>query len=340
MNVSTDESDGIAHHGCPKLDCHIETMSDAASDPASLLVNSAIKSRAGVYLLLYSALLPRLVHARFVGASCAVLTLTLTGSIEVSPVASQQARVRLALVNVPEDLLQPLLLDFQQHTGTVATIVYTGRDPYGVARRGEADLVISHYGHDEVAAFVSDGFGRWPHPVFSNQMALFGPASDPAGVRGLADASEAFRRIASTSSRFVVNNSAGAKYLEDIMADGVERGSQGWYADMHLENARAVEAAAQTGGYVLWGVPPFLRLKRQQGLELEPLVVGAPLFQRIMVSVVVNPAKVDGVNGTAAQAFEDYLLAPNTQARIAAFRYRDLDQQVWWPAGRHNSARD
>lgn len=256
-------------------------------------------------------------------------------------VPARQGGVRLALVNVPDDLLRPLLPLFLQATGVSATIVYTGQDPYGAARAGGADVVISHYGHEGVAPFVMAGLGLWPQIVFSNQMALFGPPNDPARVRGLTDASEAFRRIATSKSRFVVNNRTGARYLEDIIASGIERPDKSaWYLDTNLDNAAAVQAAAQTGGYVLWGVPPFLRLKRQQSLNLEPLVVADPLLQRMMVSVVVNASKVEGVNAAAAKTFQDYLLAPKTQAWIAAFRYPDLNQQVWWPAGRHNSARD
>ena len=75
-------------------------------------------------------------------------------------------------------------------------------------------------------------------------------------------------------------------------------------------------------------------------MNLVPLVVGDPIFQRIMVSIRVNPEKVPGVNADGAKAFEEFLLAPATQARIRAFRYPDFDQQAWWPAGRHNNAQE
>jgi ABC-type tungstate transport system permease subunit len=91
---------------------------------------------------------------------------------------------------------------------------------------------------------------------------------------------------------------------------------------------------------VLWGLPPFLRLKRQTPIALEPLATADPIFQRIMVSIVVNPKKTAGVNAEGAKAFQSFLIAPATQARIRAFRYPDFDRQPWWPAGRHNSARD
>jgi tungstate transport system substrate-binding protein len=244
-------------------------------------------------------------------------------------------------VNVPDEVLRPLLPDFSTQSGTRAEIVYTGNDPFAVARAGKADLVIAHYGHEGVAPFVTEGLGLWPHPVFANQMALFGPPADPAHVRGLTDASEAFRRIAATRSRFLVNNSEGAKYIEEILWSSAGVGAKSeWYLDRHSANQQATRDAAHDNAYVLWGVPPFLRLKRQASINLEPLVVADPVFQRMMVAIVVNSQRVPGVNAGGAEAFQKFLLAPSTQARVRGFRYPDFNQQVWWPAGRHNSARE
>jgi tungstate transport system substrate-binding protein len=253
----------------------------------------------------------------------------------------QNTDVRLALVNVPDELLRPLLPDFQKQTGIRAEIVYTGNDPFAVAREGKADVVISHYGHEGVEPFVLGGFGLWPHPVFANQMALLGPPADPAHVRNLSDAAEAFRRIAAAKSPFLSNAGAGAKYLEEILwtSAGVhEKGS--WYLDAKVEGPRAAREAAEKGAYVLWGLPPFLRLKRQGQIDLEPLVFQDSIFQRIMVSIVVNQKKVTGVHAESATAFQNFLIAPATQSRIRAFRYPDFASQAWWPAGRHNLARE
>jgi tungstate transport system substrate-binding protein len=243
------------------------------------------------------------------------------------------------MVNVPDEIVRPLLPDFQKQTGLRADIVYTGNDPFAVAREGKADLVISHYGHEGVEPFVTAGLGLWPHPVFANQMVLLGPPADPAHVRGLTDAAEAFRRIAAAKSRFLVNNTAGARYLEDILwasADVREKGD--WYLDLKSQGPQAARDAAQKGAYVLWGLPPFLRLKRQNPMDLEPLVVQDAIFQRIMVAIVVNAKKVEGVNADGAEAFQRFLVAPATQVRVRAFRYPDFAQQAWWPAGRHNLA--
>jgi tungstate transport system substrate-binding protein len=255
--------------------------------------------------------------------------------------AKEAKRVRLALVNVPDEVVRPLLPEFNKQSGYEAVIVYTGNDPFAEARDGKADLVIAHYGHEGVEPFVSSGLGLWPHPVFANQMALLGPPSDPAHVRGLTDAAEAFRRIADAKALFMINGSEGAKYLEEILWTSAGKSPKGdWYLDPHSEGKPAVRAAAEKGAYILWGLPPFLRLKRQAPLALEPLVTGDPIFQRIMVSIVVNPKKTAGVNFEGADSFQKYLIAPATQAKIRAFRYPDFAQQAWWPSGRHNNAHE
>lgn len=282
-----------------------------------------------------------MVRRRFWPRRAAALALVIALLVMCARVSEGQSPgLRLAMVNVPDDVVRPLLPLFQQQHGYSAAIVYTGNDPFAEARSGRADLVIAHFGHAGVEPFVTERVGLWPKAVFSNQMALFGPPSDPAGVRGVRSLAEALRRIASTKARYVANASDGATYLTQI-ASGESRLEP---IETNLQNAAAVQLASDRGAYVLWGVPPFLRLKRQQPYEqpllLEPLVAGDPLLQRMMVAIVVNPDVVKGVNATGAGSFQAFLLSPAIQARIAAFRYPDFDQQVWWPAGRHNSARD
>lgn len=252
---------------------------------------------------------------------------------------AQASLIRVAVVNTPDDLLRELFPDFEAQTGYKVELAYVGEGVYEQARAGMADLVISHYGHPGVEPFLLEGLGLWPHSVFANQAALVGPPNDPAGVRGLADATEAFRRIAATRSSFVVNNNSGIKYVEELLwegAGGPERGA--WYVDLGLQGRPAIEAAAERGGYALWGLIPFLRSQGQRQLRVEPLVTADPLFQRVMVAIVLRPDRVPRVNVDGAMALQSYLIAPSTQARIRAFRYPGLDLQAWWPAGRHNSA--
>ena len=265
------------------------------------------------------------------------------GDTQSSPAASTTTAaslVRLSSVVSPQDggLYDDLLPDFERQTGYQVELT-TGQDVYGPARDGQADVVLSHYGHKDTQAFVQDGLGQWPQPVFSNQLALLGPPEDPAQIQNLTDLVEAFRRIANTQSPLIANDTEGVKYLTEILwnaAGSPEK--EGWYSDQGLQGQEALAKAAQQGGYVFWGLTPFLRTQQQNKVELQPLVLNDPLLERIMVTVAVNSDKVAGVNVEGVRAFQQYLLAPATQARIRTFRLPGIDQQIWWPAGRTNAS--
>jgi tungstate transport system substrate-binding protein len=267
-------------------------------------------------------------------AACSLSTGSETESSPATTTTTPTSLVRLSSVVTPQDggLYDDLLPDFERQTGYQVELT-TGEDVYGPARDGHADVVLSHYGHKDAQAFVQDGFGQWPQPVFFNQLALLGPPSDPAQVRDLIDLVEAFRRIANTHSPLIVNNIEGVKYLTEILwnaAGFTEKG--GWYNEQGLQGQDAIVEAARQDGYVFWGLT-----QRQNKVNLQPLVLNDPLLQRIMVTVVVNPDRVSGVNVEGAMAFQQYLLAPATQARIRGFRLPGIDRQIWWPAGRNNA---
>lgn len=257
--------------------------------------------------------------------------------------AQNQGRtLRVAVVNTPNVLLESLIPAFEQETG-YDVMLEIGEGAFDAAREGRADLVIAHYGHHDTQAFMEEGFGRWPRMVFSNQAVLIGPASDSAGIRGLTDAAAAFRRIAERGGEFLVNNASTERYLAEVLwRTAGSPPKERWQIDLRLRDQAAIEMAAQRGAYTLWGIVPFVRFleqRRQQGrpLGLDALVVRDPLFQRVMVSIVVNPARIRGVDEEGAIAFERFLLDPSTQARIRQFRHHGLTDQTWWPAGRNNA---
>jgi tungstate transport system substrate-binding protein len=237
---------------------------------------------------------------------------------------------------VEGNLLPTLIAEFETHAPYKVKLS-SDDDVYGLAKSGFADLAISHYGHKDAEAFVMDGFGEWPRTLFSNQMALLGPRSDPAKVRELQDAGEAFKRIAATRSLFVVNHIDGVRYLTEVLWNAAGRPDRsGWLLDEGRRKDDAIRYAAERGAYSLWGLTPFLRLQREARLDLEPLVVGDPLLQRMLVSIVVKPSKAPNVNAAGATALQTFLLSPSTQARIREVRYPGAEGVQWVPGARHN----
>ncbi|MDR0342361.1 MAG: hypothetical protein LBI49_04465 [Nocardiopsaceae bacterium] len=233
-----------------------------------------------------------------------------------------------------------LLPEFSRQSGVEVKLQIATNDLYDRARRGEADLVYSHYGHAELSAFVLGGYGQWPRTVLFNMIALLGPPADPAGVKGLGDVVEAFRRIAASGAAYEVNASPDLAYLSRVILDAGGATPGAWYVDDGLREAAAVQRASARGAYVLWGVTPFLQLTGQKPLQLVPLVTADPLLQRIMVSIVVNQGKIHGVNPAAASALQNYLLSPAAQAKILTGRNQQLGVPIFSPAGRDNDPAD
>lgn len=271
----------------------------------------------------------RLMIALMLALTCATTTIARQGPI-----------LRVAVVNTPDVLLNALLPSFQARTG-IRVALQIGENAFDVARAGNADLVIAHYGHNGTEAFITDGLGRWPRMVFSNQAVFLGPYADPVGIRGFTDAVDAFRWMVRRGGEFVVNNAPTERYLAEMLWDAAGRpGRTGWWIDQGLRDQAAIEFASRRGAYTLWGLVPYVRLRAQGDLRLDQLVIGDPLLQRIMVSIVVNPARIPGVNDTAALALQRFLLEPATQTAIRNFRHDGFKEPTWWPAGRHNAGRD
>ena len=286
--------------------------------------------------------------------TCSILLFSIVtlGSI---PAAAQFSTVRLAVVPSPEEtgLLRELLPDFERESG-YRVVVSAGSEPYEVALAGQADLVISHYGHHAgVEAFVTQGLGMWPRAVFANQIAIIGPTADPAQVRGLQDAAEVFRRITQrgSGSQFVSNNSSIMKYLETMLWEAAGRPPKdSWYVDQGASEAEGMALAARNKAYYLFAVPPFLDWQEKCSgnavlpafvphyptpCGMEALVLtGIPA--RIMVSIVVNPQRFPAINLAGATALQEYLLRPAVQARIENFRDPRSELQLWRAAGLQN----
>jgi len=233
-------------------------------------------------------------------------------------------------------VLPALIADFER-SSRYSVELTTSPQLYSLARAGKVDLLVSHYGHRDAEQFVMDGLGEWPRTVFSNQMALIGPPGDPARVRGVHDAGEAFRAIAATRSKFVLNDSR-RRALPD--GDPVARGGPARSRRLVPRSAdvgrgRDREGVA-AGAYSLWGLTPFLRLRKAKELKLEPLVLADPLLQRMLVTIIVKPGAARDINTGGAGALQAHLLTPAVQAQIRTIRYPGVDAVTWVPAGRHN----
>ncbi|WP_028116320.1 substrate-binding domain-containing protein [Ferrimonas senticii] len=245
--------------------------------------------------------------------------------------------VRIAMVKTPEysGLMAHLSQQFTQQTG-IEVELHSSGSPHQRGVQGQADLVLSHYGKSGMEKFVMDGLGHWPTMVFANQAAIIGPKNDPVGIRGLS-APEAYKKLAASDAKFVANQLPGPKFIDAYLhaetgvAEPLSKRS-----DNKAAKKRAAKVAEQQQAYFIWGAIPFLRYADQTDSKLDILVADGALLHRVMATSVVRADKVNGVNEALAKQFEAFLIRPDTQAQIAAYRSMGSDRQLWWPYGRHN----
>src|SRR2546422_8771243 len=100
-------------------------------------------------------------------------------------------------------LLDALIPQFEkEHDYKVKTIAVGSGEALRLAGEGEADVVLAHSPKAE-EDFMAAGNGESRLVVMHNEFIIVGPGDDPAGIKGLTSAADAFKKIASAEAIFL-----------------------------------------------------------------------------------------------------------------------------------------
>ena len=115
-------------------------------------------------------------------------------------------------------LLDVLLPLFEQDTGIRVKVLAKGT---GAAIRdgidGNVDVIFVHARARETK-FVKDGYGTKRYAVMHNDFIILGPSNDPAGIKGIKEASAALEKIAAGKALFVSRgDDSGTHTMEQIL---------------------------------------------------------------------------------------------------------------------------
>ena len=224
-----------------------------------------------------------------------------------------------------------LLPVFKKASGIDIRVVAQGTgQALDMGRRGDADIV---FVHDQVAEekFVADGFGIERKPVMYNDFVVIGPKADPAGVKGK-DVVEALKRLAASKAEFVSRGDKSGTHAAELRywkAAGIDpaQGKAPWYRETGSGMGPTLNTASGMNAYALADRGTWLSF-RNRG-ELEIVVEGDQrLFNQYGV-MLVNPAKHAHVKKEAGQKFVDWVISPEGQKAIAA--YRIGGEQLFFP---------
>jgi len=189
-----------------------------------------------------------------------------------------------------------------------------------IAKKGEADMLFVHDPFRE-EKFVTEGYGVNRRAVMHNDFVIAGPAKDPAGIKKVKTAIEAFEEIAEKGSAFVSRgDDSGTNIRElDIWDDaGVNPKGKGWYFDAGSNMADTSLMASQKGAYILTDMGTFLKYGSR--LDLKILFRGDPILRNNYSVIAVNPNKFPKVKYREAMDFIAFVTSPEGQHLIAKYK--------------------
>lgn len=186
-------------------------------------------------------------------------------------------------------------------------------------RNGEADFLVMHAG-DITTDLAADGHGINMRPCARNDLVIYGPASDPAGIRGLKDGAEALKRIAASKSTFLDVNSNGPREIGHTLWKRAKiRPSGSWFIQDEAPYAGDVPFfGSEREAYFIFGRMPSVFEKHPFG-NAQILVDRDPTMRRPYILMEANPARHPHVNHAGAKALADFILSPDIQNFMAGF---------------------
>ena len=263
------------------------------------------------------------------------------GAIAVPRPAPAGQPVILATTTSTQDsgLLDVLVPIFQKKTGyTVKTISVGTGQALALAAKGEADVCLVH-APDAEKKYVADGLLLNRRLVMHNDFVVVGPGGDPAKLRGIRSAVDAFRRIAEARALFVSRgDNSGTHQLEGkLWAEAKGHPGGAWYLQAGQGMGATLVIASEKQAYALADRGSYLTFKKR--VHLEVLVEKDPILLNIYSVLEANPARFPRVNAAGGKAFADFVVSKEAQDIIRTFGVEKFGEPLFFPdAGKREEA--
>ncbi len=243
----------------------------------------------------------------------------------IGTVASAETRIRMASTTSTQNsgLFDHLLPLFEKKTGIRIDVVAVGTGAaIEIGKRGDADVVFVHAKEQELKA-VEEGFFVNRHDVMYNDFVVIGPPSDPAKVKGMKSAVEAFKAIAASGAFFISRGDRSGTHTKELSLwkkAGIEPVGRTWYLEVGQGMEKTQRIADEKKAYTLTDRGTWLATKDKDKLDLVVVLEGDPaLFNQYGV-MAVNPEKNKHVKYKEAMEFVDWIISKEGQAAVAAFK--------------------
>jgi tungstate transport system substrate-binding protein len=264
-----------------------------------------------------------------VGAFVAMWT-TLWGG----PLLAQDKSIILTTTTSTQDsgLLDVLIPMFEKKAGYfVKTIAVGSGQAMAMGMRGEADVMLVH-SPDAEKKFVEEGHGVNRRLVMHNDFVVVGPPADPAKIKGIKSAADAFKALALAKALFLSrgdNSGTHAKEKAIWKAAGMNPEGQPNYQQTGLGMGQTLSVASEKRAYALADRGTYLAVRKN--LDLDFLVEGDAVLLNVYHVMEVNPSKWPKVNAAGARAFADFMVSPEAQEVIRTFGVDKFGSSLFFP---------
>lgn len=212
---------------------------------------------------------------------------------------------------------------FEKETGIRVRHVGAGTGAaLKIAQQGTVDLVMVHAKSLE-EKFVAEGYGTERIPLMYNDFVIVGPKDDPAGIRGMAKATEALKTIAAKEARFVSRGDKSGTHVAEmeIWEKAGMKPAGSWYEVYEkgsAGNSATLKYTSEKGVYTWIDRATFLTLQKE--IKLEILVENDIDMLNFISLIPVSKKKFPKANYDAAMQFVAWLTDPaKGQAIISDF---------------------
>lgn len=229
-------------------------------------------------------------------------------------------------------LFDHILPMFTEKTGIDVRVVAVGTgQAIRNARNGDGDVLFVHAKPAE-RKFVKDGEGVERFDVMYNDFVIVGPPSDPAGVKGMNDATAALKKIAEAEAPFASRgddsgtNKAERRLWKQAGID-VSASSGDWYRETGSGMGATLNAGAGMGAYIMTDRATWISFGNKGDYKV--VVEGDPKMFNQYGIILVNKEKHPGVKADLGQKFVDWVISSEGQKVIG--EYKVDGQQLFFP---------
>jgi len=243
-------------------------------------------------------------------------------------------RLILATTTSTQDsgLLDYLLPLFEQEFNTSVDVIAVGTgQALQLGKDGNADVLLVHARAQE-DAFMEEGHGTRREDVMYNDFILLGPQADPAGIKGMASAVDAFKKMAESQATFVSRGDKSGTHTKELgIWKSAEITPEGdWYVSAGQGMGEVLTMAAEQQAYTLSDRATYLA-RTKSGLALEIVVEKDQSLLNPYGVIAVNPDKGAQINADLAAKFVDWIVSVPVQEKIEQFGKEEFGQSLFVP---------